>query len=339
MAVRHTSLDRFFCANFASFSKPTFLVAAAMFACSATSARAQLTLTQAGRDRFGPNGLTTFATDFPFSGSNVGPEGMGFAPDGSVWVASTVTGNVHRFDRNANNQSALSAPVLGNYGAVNDIQFLGNTPYMTQFTSARVVELSSSGAPPINRVVATGIAGALGMAPNPFTGHIFVSSPTRIVDLNPATGVFTNFATGNDVDGITLSPDGSTLYAAVRGSGPLANRLIGYSTSSPGTITFNSGILTGGMDGTVLGYGRFAGFIYANMNNGTVIEINLNDPTQRVIVAEGGTRGDFAFSDPSRNGDMFITQRDRIMRLSGIPAPSSIALLGLGWLMAAHRRR
>lgn len=313
---------------------PTVLLASAVALAATADVRAQLTLTQAGIDR--GFRLTTFASGFP-SSSSIGPEGMGFAPDGSIWVATPTSGNVQRF-QNVDDQNAATAPILASYGAgaINDLQFLGTTPYMSQFNAGRVVELNANGT--LNRVVATGISGALGLAPNPFTGRVFVSSPTRIVDLDPATGSFTNFATGDNVDGLTLSPDGSTLYAAVRGTGPLANRLIGYNTGTR-AITFDSGVISGGMDGTVLGYGQFAGYIYANMTNGTVIEINLSDPTQRVTIASGGSRGDFAYSHPSRNGDMFLTQTNSIMRLSGIPAPSTLALVGLGGALAARRRR
>ncbi len=334
MPVR--SFRRSFPANFTphnSSFRPAFLVAAAI-SFSATSARAQLTLTPAGVSR--GFGLQTFATGF--GTGSLGPEGVAYAPDGTVLVANSGHGgNLQRF-QNINDQSAITTPILASYGGdnANGLGYLGTTAYMSQYQSGRVVQLNQDGT--LNRVVTTGLSGPLGIAPNPLTGRLFVGLANGLINLDPISGSFTTLVSGVSADGVTLSPDGSTVYAAIRG-GTNAQSLIGYNTTS-GAIVYNSGVLSGGIDGTALGFGPFQGFIYANMNSGTVLELNLALPgSAPITIANNGSRGDMVGFDPSGSGDMLITQSDRIIRLTGIPAPSTAALLGLGGLMSARRRR
>jgi hypothetical protein len=288
-----------------------------------------MTLTQAGIDR--QFQLTTFASNFPVSGG-IGPEGIGYAPDGTVMV-TTISGNVQRF-QNQDNQNAASVPVLTNHGfdGANDIRYLGNDLYMTRYAFGQVVQLNSNGT--INRTVVGGLANPLGLAPNPFTGRLFVATNSGILDLNPVTGQFVTFATGSNIDGLTLSGDGSVLYAAYRGS---VQRLLGFSVGTGATV-FDSGPLTGGVDGVAVGFGPFAGFLYANMNDGRIIELNLANPAAQIVIATGGTRGDFVASDPLFTGHMLLTQADSVLRLQGIPSPSTaLPLLGAGLLMRRRR--
>lgn len=296
-------------------------------------AAADLTLTADGISRGFQ--LTTFSYNMASAG--VGPEGVAYAPDGTVLVAEYPNGRLQRF-LNIDNQDASTVPYLATYGTdqANGLAYLGSTAYMSQYANGRVLELNADGT--MNRVVTTGLGAALGLAANPHTGRLFVGYGSGVVDLDPVTGSFTSLVSGSSVDGITLSPDGATLYAAVRG-GINSQHLIGYNTST-GAVVYDSGALAGGIDGTVLGFGPFEGYVYANMNNGTLIELNLNSPgSAPVIIASGGTRGDMAAFDPTRSGDMLITQLDRIIRLSGVPAPSSLVPLALGGFIASRRRR
>lgn len=278
--------------------------------------------------------LRTFATDFSVS-NGIGPEGIGFEPDGTVLVTTFGSGNLQRF-QNTNNQSAATTPVLASYGTdgANDVRYLGNTAYMSQYAHGDVVQLNHDGS--INHVVVSGLASPLGLAPDFATGRIFVGMANGIVNLDPVSGMFSTLVTGSEVDGLTLAPDGSVLYAAVRG-GTNSQHLIGYDTTS-GSIVFDSGLLNGGVDGTALGFGPLLGNIYANMNNGTLIEINLHTMAQ-TLIASGGSRGDFVAADPTGSGDVLITQGDRIMRLVGVPAPSSMLVIGGGFLAWMRRRR
>ena len=69
-----------------------------------------------------------------------------------------------------------------------------------------------------------------------------------------------------------------------------------------------------------------------NNNDGTVVEVNLTTLTQ-TLIATGGSRGDFVLVDPN-DGNLLLTQSDRIIRLHGqfapVPEPSTILVLGIG---------
>ncbi len=69
------------------------------------------------------------------------------------------------------------------------------------------------------------------------------------------------------------------------------------------------------VDGTILGSGALAGYLFANTNDGRVVMISAADPSIQQVIASGGSRGDFAIVDPS-NDTILLTQTDRIERLS-----------------------
>jgi hypothetical protein len=303
------------------------------------AAPAELMLTSAGVAKGFE--LTTFATGFPSASFGAGPFGIVFPAGGGVLV-SDAPGNVRLFPTNANNQLASSAPVGGFYGFLNaeGMAIAGGNIYMVQGTDGNIRQINSDGSS--NQVIVSGLPSAVGIVTNPANGHLFVSNTgtNKIVDIDPVARTTTLFVTAPDPDGLTISPDGSILYAAVRGAGG-GGHLIGYDTSTR-AIVFDSGPING-VDGTALGVGGMtAGNIYANTLDGRVVEVNLTTLTQTVI-ATGGSRGDFVAVDPY-NGTLLLTQTDRIMRLGppgifAVPEPNTwllfasgaLALIGYGW--------
>lgn len=292
-------------------------------------AQAQLTLTPDGVAR--NLSLTTFVSGFN-SSSNIGPLGIAFPSGGGVMVTNYL-GTVQTF-ANVDGQTAGSAPVQANYGLPNAIGLAtyGSHIYMTQQSNAAVVELNADGT--FNRNVLTSFPNATGIVTNPANGHLFVStwSHGALIDLNPVTGTFTTVAPVS-ADGLSVSADGSVVYAAVTNG-----HIVGYNTAT-GVSVFDSGFIGGGIDGTALGAGLLAGNMYVNINNGTVVEVNMTTLVQTVIAA-GGSRGDFVTVDPT-DSSLLITQTDRIIRIHGefVPAPGVGALLSLGLLAAGRRRR
>jgi hypothetical protein len=331
------SLRRLISDNLTTSTRPAFLVAATMVACSATNATAQLHLTAEGMARFGMNGLTTFATGFPTSGFSTGPLGMDFPADGSVLVTVS-NGDLRRFPSRAGNQTFADSQQLANFGGANAVGMarIGTDLYMAQQTAGRVVQLNNNGT--LNRVVASNLSLATDLVASPLNNHLYVSAygGSAVVEIDPSNGS-TSVLASITADGLSLSQDGSILYAAVYG-GPLVGHILGYNLSNRQQI-FDSGLIPGGIDGTAAGYGPLSDFIYANTNSGTVVEVGLTSPFTQTLIASGGDRGDLVRADPLGNGDLFLTQQTSVMRLSGIPSPSATALLGLGGLIAARRRR
>jgi hypothetical protein len=302
----------------------TGVVVLTVLAYHSGQARADLTLTQAGIDR--GLSLSTFAINFPTTG--VGPLGIAFPNSGGVLVTD-YPGNIRLFPGDTDGQNAATVPPTQNYGFANAIGLAksGGLIYMTRQGVGDLVQVNDNGT--FNHVVATGLPAATGIITNPTNGHVFVSTLGNglIVDVNPVNGMKTTFKSGVSADG--LSTDGTILYAAMNG-----NSIVGYRISD-GMEVFNSGFIGGGPDGTALGAERLAGNIYANNNNGEVVEINLTTLAQTVI-ATGGSRGDFASVDPN-DGSLLVTQSDRIVRIQGpfqtaTPEPSTFILLGIGIL-------
>jgi sugar lactone lactonase YvrE len=275
-----------------------------------------LTLTPAGQAL----GLTlsTFASGFPNAPTptgNVGPLGIAFPAPGGVLVTDG-NGGVYRFPTDADGQSAASTPVTADYSTANAFgltQFGGNL-YMTQQAAGQVVQVNDDGA--LIQSITSTPAGATGIIPDPFTGHLFVSviGPTTgsfggILDVDPVNHTYRVFST-TPVDGMALSADGSLLYAA---SG---YDVLGFNTAN-GQKVFDTGALltTGFTDSIALGAGSLAGNLFVDTQAGTVIEYNLSTAATEVL-ASGGSRGDFVAVDPN-NGTLLVTQSDSVMRIGG----------------------
>jgi hypothetical protein len=319
---------------------PYFLLAAALgvtaTVASGGGARAALTLTAAGvADGFS---LSLFAdTPGPANGC-CGPLGIATNSLGQVVLQYYPTGRNYVFtdvDGQHLPGTALSSAVFGSssYGVA--ITNLGGTLYAgNNDQSGQVFQLnpdgSSAGAVP-NTI---GKAGH-GIAANPVTGHLEAASASGIFDIDPSNGA--SFLIKNvNADGVSVSADGKTVYAAVGGD------VFGFDIAT-GNQVYDSGNI-GSPDGTgvIQGSNPFAGDIVANDNDGTV---KLLDPVANTVVtiASGGTRGDYVGVDLT-NGSLFLTQSDSVYRLTcgpgcsfapppptpGVPEPASLALFGSG---------
>jgi hypothetical protein len=260
-----------------------------------------LTLTAAGF------GLTTFATGFP-EHSNEGPLGVAFPTTGGVLV-DDASGNLRLFPTDTDGQNAGSFAPINGISYAFGLGLLNGTIYMSQ--GSNVVKLINNGAS--TQIVVSGIPGASAVLADPFNNMLYVDrsgngAPIYVVDpVAQTVNVFENV----QADGLALSADGKTLYAAIDGGGLIGN-VLGFDITTK-ALVFDSGKIGGGPDGIALGKGPVAGNLFVNTNGGTVVEVNLATAAKTVI-ASGGSRGDFVTVDPN-NGTLLLTQSDRIMRL------------------------
>lgn len=261
--------------------------------------------------------LSTFVADFA-STFNVGPQGIAF-PDSDHVLVTNAFGGVFLFPDSDGQSLFYNLRGSGYGGAFNatDLANVGGKIYMTQQTAGKLLQINNDGTP--NRTVLDGgLPGALGMAPNPATGHLFVSAgvANEIYDVDPIAGTLTPFASGQ-FDGLTLSADGSRLYGAEYN----VHHVYGFDTKTKSRV-FDSDFIPGNPDGVAEGLGPQAGKLYVNCNNGTVVEVDIADPKQKPVIATNGSRGDFAHVDP-KDGSVLLTQSDRVVRLRFPSGPAA----------------
>ena len=213
----------------------------------------------------------------------------------------------------------------------------GGKTYATQLsTSGGLYQVSNSlGLTPVT--VTGGFTPIYGFAGNPVSGHLLAygtgSSGTGIYDINPLTGANTLIASGSSFDGVSVSPDGTKVYAELN-----SNEVRGYNIATHAQV-FDF-LSTHSPDGTgVIAGGPFNGYVIVNNNDGTV---SLVDPTglMQTIIASGGTRGDFTSPD-TNDGTLLLSEYDFSYRLGAPggtgdsaaaraprwPEPTSIAAL------------
>lgn len=298
------------------------------FSLLATQSNATLMLTTDGIDA--GFSLSTFATLNPGVTGGYGPFGIGVDSSHHVIVSNSADSTRYVF----NDTDNLT---------VSDALYTHQSQsYTTGYTSSggkvygadnpptgggkRFVQFNDDGS--INHVL-TGVAPLpyLGMATNPVNGHIIANSSEGIIDIDPnangGNGAYIKTGIPNG-DGLSISPDGSTVYVAGAGQIDAYNLADGHE--------LNHWTSANGPDGTGVitsATSPLNGQIIVNNNDGTV---GLLDPTTGIetTIADNGTRGDYVSPDWF-NGTLFLIQSEGVMRLScgkdcaiGVPVPSSV---------------
>lgn len=307
-------------------------------------ANASLTLTPEGIA--GGFTLTTFVSGFS---AQYGPLAQGILPNGNVVTGSQFDQKIYVFkdlDGQTLSSAVSAAPYICQTGNCNyAMATAGGNIYGAQAFGGTYEKFASDGSrTQIPNMVAADLRGHLGMWGNPVNGHLIASSNLGLVDIEPVAGTYRIIKAGLFPDGVSVSPDGTAAY--------VENGVIQAYDINTGSLLRSFPNFGHGPDGTgVISGGPLNGDIIVNNNDGTVGLLDPTkpdgDPNQFVLIATGGTRGDFVSPDLT-NGTLFLSQNEQVARLScgpdcsigapPIPEPESYALMlaGLalvGWMV------
>jgi hypothetical protein len=180
-------------------------------------AQATLALTAAGiADGFT---LSTFVSGYSFGAPfsvNYGPLAEGILPNGNVITGSFGDAKIYVFkDVDGQMLSTAVSATPYTFGPGNGFYAMttaGGQAYGAQQRGGVYELFNTSGThAAIPGLTATSF---LGMWGDPVNGHIIASANQGLIDINPTAGTFRVIAPNPGADGVTVSPDGKTLYIA-----------------------------------------------------------------------------------------------------------------------------
>lgn len=191
---------------------------------------------------------------------------------------------------------------------------------------------------------------------------VFAVRDNRLVRMNTATGVVvTDFTPSNNLRSIAFDRAGGVMYA-LPNTGNLDLLTVDI-TTGVSTVVGNLGLQLSALDMVGMGFDPTSGLLYATADGGDLYTINPADGAA-TFVANSGLSDPFDIDYNPADGNMYVTDAgrdalfmidrdtaavtpsvlyDNAMFTTGlafpVPAPGSLALLGLAGAAAARRRR
>jgi PEP-CTERM motif len=300
-------------------------------------------------------GVTDFATGLPtnFGGAFAqGPFGVTVVPNGgggnNVLLEDYANGTLYVFN-DSNGQtpgSALTTRAFQAYAegfaTLNGVAYGGNGSSYGSFSGTGVfTPLSIPGLPGPD----------LGMWADTKTGELIAASNGGgLIAINPTTNSFRTINGSVSADGVSVSPDGQTVYAEVGGN------ILGFDVTT-GAKVFTAptpgGAYSPDGTGVITSTNSLNGDIISNDNYGNLYLIDPTANTISLIGTDSNQRGDFTSPDPT-NGTLLMDYSSEVERLScgvgcgigsapqpsSVPEPASLALFGFGLVgLIVMRRR
>jgi hypothetical protein len=152
-----------------------------------------------------------------------------------------------------------------------------------------------------------------GLANDPSTGDLILSGDcgmyriTKVGTLEPA---MTPIASGN-FDGLAIDPPTNSAWVALNGD----DRINRYDLAT-GTLLASVAI-AGGPDGIAIAApdspGGIGGNLFVNVNNGTIVMVDVHADNATSVVAAGGGRGDFVAVGADHF--LYVTQPDSVVQI------------------------
>ncbi len=261
-----------------------------------------------------PFSAQAFAWSVPGSGASIGPLGIAFYPDGERVLVSGGAGRnaLYRFSLTGGEASTVLATLDV---PVYDMGFDENGYLWATTGGGPLVQLD----PGTGEILARyGDGVGLGLAVDPNSSKIFVSTGRGVESFDPQTGTFDVFSETR-VHGLAFAPDG-TLWGT---TWPYNGEVVRFNRIGRAETVLEfaqpAGGLTFGQAGTAL-----EGLLFVSFAEGGDLAMVDLASLGSVMIASGGSRGDFLHVGPG--GRLFVTQSNQVDVFLPVVPPRVLSL-------------